>query len=116
MRTRLCGILMGLLLVVPLLSCDGGGPSSSTEKTAAVLAHHLESVVAGNLDEIMADYAADAVLHTPNGSLRGHDQIRPFFAGLPDILPADFWEKFQMVRQESDGEIAYILWSAATTP
>jgi hypothetical protein len=113
MKTRTCGILIGTLLSLPVLSCDSGG-SSSSARTAAVLAHHLQSVGAGDLDEIMADYAADAVLCTPNGALRGHDQIRPFFAGLPEILPADFWEKFEMIRQESDGEIAYIVWTAGS--
>ncbi len=113
MRARIYGVFAGAVLSLPLLSC-GGKDASSSEQTAAVLTHHLESVVAGDLDEIMSDYAADAVLYTPNGALRGHGQIRPFFAGLPEILPADFWEKFEMILEQSDGEIAYIVWSAGT--
>jgi hypothetical protein len=108
MRTSVTVVGVVALLFV---ACAPGG---NTQQTEAVLAHHLEAVGQGNLDEIMADYAADAVLYTPNGPLRGHDEIRPFFASLSENLPKEFWEAFTMVRQDVDGEVAYIVWAAGS--
>ncbi len=50
--------------------------------TESVLAHHLESLGAGDVDAILSDYTDDSVLFTPDGSLRGRDAIRPLFQGL----------------------------------
>lgn len=47
--------------------------------TAEVLDRHLKCFGEGDLAGILADYAPDAVLFTPNGPLRGPDAMRPFF-------------------------------------
>ena len=44
--------------------------------TQAVLDHHLAAIDSGDMDSILADYHADAVLLTPDGVHRGHDQIK----------------------------------------
>ena len=76
-----------------------------------VLMHHLQAIGEGDIDAIMADYAEDAVLFTPTGALRGHDEIRPLFeAMVADILPPG--STFEMLQQIIEGEIAYIVWSA----
>ncbi len=41
-----------------------------------VFAHHVEALGAGDLDEIVADYAEDGVLITPAGVLHGLGGIR----------------------------------------
>ena len=93
------------------LACAPGG---TTEQTQAVLTHHLEAVQQGDVDAIMADYASNAVIYTPNGPVRGHEAIRSFFAGMPDLLPPGFWDEFQMVRQDTEGDLAYIVWSSGS--
>ena len=107
-RSRILTIV-AILPALFLLTC---GQPQSTTSSKAVLEHHLQSVGAGNLDEIMADYAADAVLYTPTGPLRGTAEIRGFFTALPDILPPGFWENFKMVRQDVEGEVAYMVWAS----
>lgn len=52
-----------------------------------VFAHHAQVLSAGDLDGVMSDYAADAVLLTSEGPLAGHDEVRRFFAGALDALP-----------------------------
>ena len=97
--------------VLFVLAC---APGATTEETEAVLSHHLEAVHQGDVDGIMADYASDAVIYTPDGPLRGHEAIRSFFTNLPDILPSGFWDEFQMVRQDAEGDLAYIVWSSGS--
>ena len=108
MKKRTLAVPLAVLLSLSM-SCTPGG---SAEETAAVLDHHLDAVKAGNIEEIMADYSADAVLYTPNGPLRGHKEIREFFLGLPEHLPPTFWDEFSMIRQDVGGETAYIVWTA----
>ena len=47
-----------------------------------VFAHHVEALGAGDLEEIVADYAEDGVFITPAGVLRGQDGIRAAFTQL----------------------------------
>ena len=52
-----------------------------TRTPEEVFAHHAEALGAGDLDEIVADYADDAVVITPAGTMRGKDGVR---AALPN--------------------------------
>jgi len=47
-----------------------------TRTPREVFQHHAEALGAGDLDEIVADYADDAVFISPSGTLRGKDGIR----------------------------------------
>jgi hypothetical protein len=63
------------------------GISEQTEKT---LLRHWQAFGAGDVEAIMADYAEDAVLITPDGTLKGHAQIRSLFAQVfATIFPPD---------------------------
>jgi ketosteroid isomerase-like protein len=86
-------------------------PSRETRTTEAVLNHHLEAFDSGNLDTLLSDYAPDAVLLTPTGTLQGHAQIRPVLQSLlEDIFQSA--TQFTMLQQTVEGEVAYIVWSA----
>ena len=78
--------------------------------TEAVLNHHLQAFVAGDLDETMKDYTEDSVLIVPDKTLEGLDSIRGafsnFFSGL--FKPGTY--DFTMDRSEVVGEVAYIVW------
>jgi len=81
--------------------------------TKDVLDHHLKSFGEGDLKGVLSDYAAGAVLFTPDGPLKGVDSIRPLF----ERLIAEFGKPgatFRMKRQSVEGEYAYILWAAET--
>jgi ketosteroid isomerase-like protein len=81
--------------------------------TQQVLDHHLQCFGEGNLDGILEDYTAASLLLTPDGILRGPDEMR----GLFEAFFAEFAKpgaSFDMKKQIVDGETAYIVWSAET--
>ena len=94
---------------------DGYNPGSSTlaSTTEEVLRRHVERFFEGDLEGIVSDYSADAVLFTPNGPLKGHDPIRTFFRGLIQEFGQP-GTTFSMQLQSIDGDVAYSLWSAET--
>ena len=54
--------------------------ATSVRRTAQdVFRHHAQAMVAGDLDDIVGDYADDAVFITPAGVLRGKDGVREGF-------------------------------------
>lgn len=81
--------------------------------TKEVLDHHMKCFGEGDLKGILSDYAPDAVLFTPNGPLRGADEIRPFF----QAMFAEFGKPgaaTSMKHQSVVGDYAYVLWTAET--
>ena len=81
--------------------------------TREILDRHLKCFGEGNLDGILADYAATAVLFMPDGPLKGTDAMRPVFKAIF----AEFGKPgaaFAMKHLSVDGEHAYILWTAET--
>jgi ketosteroid isomerase-like protein len=81
-------------------------------QTQAILAHHLQSLGAGLLDAILSDYTEDSILFTPNGLVCGLDGLRAFFGASIKNTPPELMQALQMIRQDVDGEIAYVLWKA----
>jgi hypothetical protein len=74
-----------------------------------IFAHHGEALTAGDLDEILADYADDSVYITPSGRYQGTDEIRQayveFLAELPDA-------KLDVPRLVFEGDVLYLEWTA----
>ena len=82
-----------------------------TEQTGKILLHHWQAFGAGDVEAIMADYAGDAVLITPEGTLKGLGQIRSLFAKIfASMFPAGK-TSLNLTKQVVEGEVAYILWS-----
>jgi ketosteroid isomerase-like protein len=79
--------------------------------TKDVLTHHLDTFGKGDLDGIMSDYTSASRLFTPNGVLRGTGPIRELFTGLFGEF-AKPGMSFEMLRQDIDGDTAYIVWTA----
>jgi len=80
--------------------------------TEAVVKHHVQALVSGNLDGVMDDYARDAVIFSPNGASKGLENIRAMFTAAMKMLTPAVMANMKVIRQEIDGEYAYILWSA----
>jgi len=81
--------------------------------TESVLQHHLRCFGSADLNGIISDYTEKSVLFLPSGVLRGTQEIRKHFAGMF----AEFAQpgvSFEMVRQDVDGEHAYLIWKART--
>lgn len=81
--------------------------------TEAVFAHHLQALMSGNMDDILSDYTEDSVAFSPQGVFRGLEQLRGFFTFAMSILTPDTMQNFRVIRQDIDGDYAYIFWTAA---
>jgi predicted SnoaL-like aldol condensation-catalyzing enzyme len=79
--------------------------------TQDVLTHHSNGF--GDLVSAMADYTAESKLFTPEGLLRGPEAIRSFFVKWFEEF-AKPGASFEMLRQEVDGDAAYLVWTAET--
>ena len=82
-----------------------------TATTQDVLTHRLNSF--GDIAGTMADYTAESRFFTPDGLLRGSEAIRKFFVRAFEEF-AKPGKSFEMLRQEVDGDTAYIVWRAET--
>ena len=79
--------------------------------TKEILEHHLKCFVGLDLAGIIADYAPDAILFTPFGTLKGRDAIH----GLFQTLFVEFSKPGLFIAMEGqfvEGEYAYTLWNA----
>lgn len=74
-----------------------------------VFAHHAQALGAGDLDEIVADYADEAVFITPSGVLRGKEGIRTAFTQLLADVPNATWA---LPTQIYDGDVLFLEWTA----
>jgi hypothetical protein len=74
-----------------------------------IFQHHAEALIAGDIDEIVADYSDDAVFITPKGTLRGKDGIREAFTNLLNDLPDANWE---VPTQIFEDDALFIEWRA----
>jgi ketosteroid isomerase-like protein len=76
-----------------------------------IFAHHASALMAGDVEEIVADYAEGAVFITPQGLLRGKDGVREGFTQLLTDLPNAEWN---VPTQIYEGDILFIEWSAVS--
>ena len=86
--------------------------ADTTKQTEATLVHHLQAFAEGDINAILTDYVEESILYTPDGPMRGLSKIREFFSGILENMPPGFMEAFEMVRQDVEGEIAYIVWKS----
>ena len=73
--------------------------------------HHVDALVAEDLDGIVADYSDDAVFITPDGVLRGKDGVRQGFTKLIGDLPGAEWEVPTTIFE---GDVLFIEWKAVS--
>jgi hypothetical protein len=81
--------------------------------TQDVIDNHLRCFGSGNLEGILSDYSASAILFTPEGVLNGPDAIRPLFQRML-VEFANPGASFKMKQMYVDGDYAYIIWFAET--
>lgn len=80
----------------------------STETTKEVLNRHMTTLLAGDVDGIVADYAPDAVIISAQRVVRGIDAVRAMFAAIP----AGAMGGFEITHEVCEGEIAFIEWKS----
>jgi uncharacterized protein (TIGR02246 family) len=74
-----------------------------------VFQHHAQALGAGDLDEIVADYADDAVFITPAGTKHGKDGIREAFTALLADVPNAAWK---LPTQIYEDDLLFLEWTA----
>jgi len=77
-----------------------------------VFQHHAGALGAGDLDEIVADYADEAVFITPAGVKRGKDGIREAFTQLLADVPEAAWELKTLIYED---DVLFLEWAATST-
>lgn len=86
---------------------------NSADVTREVVQRHLETFGAGDLEGVLADYAEDAVMFTPDDVIRGQEELRPAF----EQFIAEFGQEgttFELTQETYEGEFGYINWTAET--
>jgi hypothetical protein len=85
-----------------------------TRTPGEIFQHHAQALGAGDLDEIVADYAATAVFITPAGVKRGKDGIREAFTQLLADVPNAAWDLKTLIYED---DALFLEWAAtaATT-
>ncbi|TQM54647.1 nuclear transport factor 2 family protein [Humibacillus xanthopallidus] len=73
-----------------------------------VFAHHGQSLGAEDLEEIIADYADDAILVVQRKVYRGKDGAREVFTQLLSDVPQAQWE----LDQTFADDVLYLEWKA----
>ena len=90
----------------------GAGTRSATGTTESVVRNHLATFLAQKgIPAIVADYDAEARLHTAARVYVGPTEIGDFFAGFIAALPTNGYERFALESLRVDGELAFITWS-----
>lgn len=85
-----------------------------TNETKAVTDHHIEALLASDLEGVMKDYTDDSVVISNLGGVaRGLDAIRASFSPVTDGggIPG-----LEISVEHVDGDIAYVTWSAEGIP
>jgi len=80
----------------------------STENT---LNHHLQALNVG-IEAILSDYTEKSILFTQEGPVRGLKGIQTFYEKIFNNYPQELVEAIALVRQDIDGDFAYIVWKA----
>jgi hypothetical protein len=76
-----------------------------------IFEHHAGALIAGDIDEIVADYTDDAVFITPRGVRHGKDGVREAFTELLADLPDAKWD---VPTQIFEKDVLFITWSAVS--
>jgi ketosteroid isomerase-like protein len=84
---------------------------AKTPATEAVLQHHVQALLSRDVNAIMQDYTEDSVFFTPQGTAKGLEGIRAAFGGLMKMFPPEVSANLKHVKQEINGEYAYMIWT-----
>ena len=83
--------------------------AATTRTPQEVFQHHAETLIAGDLEGIVSDYADDAVFITPDGVRHGTDGVREGFVEFLGELPQAEW---QVPTQIFHDDLLFIEWNA----
>ena len=74
-----------------------------------VVEHHMQAGNNRNLEAMLSDYAADAILVSPDGVVKGKQAIRSAFAKMMTQEP---YPVITPDKKIYEGNVGYIVWTA----
>jgi ketosteroid isomerase-like protein len=80
--------------------------------TASTLARHIQAVRGGKTNVVMQNFTDESVVLTPDGPVRGIDAIRRDTEAFFTATPPELLQAVEIIRQDVEGEVAYLLWKA----
>jgi uncharacterized protein (TIGR02246 family) len=83
--------------------------TTATRTSQEVFQHHAQALGAADLEQIVADYADDAVFITPAGVRHGKEGVREAFAKLLRELPNASWTIKTSIYE---GDVLLLEWAA----
>jgi len=90
--------------------------TKATKKTTeSVLQHHVQALMARDLDEILKDYCEESVLCTPMGTSKGLKALRESFKAALGMLTPESLANMKSTKQDIIGDYAYVVWTALPT-
>ena len=103
-------LLASLCALTPFFSCAPGPPSDEALITSAkeVVASHEREAMAGNLDGVMANCAADIVVMASGAPLvEGLDAMREFYGALLQAASVEFKHEYSGADVVGDAVVLY---------
>lgn len=83
-----------------------------TSDTAATVARHIRAVLSGDVEATLQNFVEESVVITPDGVVKGLSAIRRDTEAFFTTAPPEMIRAIQIVRQDAEGEIGYLLWKA----
>ena len=81
------------------------------DQTAKVLQHHVDSFLAQDHKEMLADYTDESILITPTKTMRGLQEIEEEFASGAGLFTPENLSQIRGLYQDIQGEVAYTAWT-----
>jgi hypothetical protein len=107
-------LALSLASVSLFAAAHAAGPSGGSHAAAAaLLQRHLNAFLQNDLDAVVADYAHDTVLVTPDAVYEGPERIRVFFRGFMQQFPKGA-SSLALDRTSFHGDLVYFTWHGKT--
>lgn len=99
-------VAMGLLAAIGAVQA-----ADSARTTEQVIQHHMQAIASGKVDDILKDYADNAVLIDPSGTNKGKAAIGAMFTRMLSGAKAS---PSPPDKQVYEGDIGFISWTPAS--
>lgn len=79
----------------------------------SVYNHHAAAFAAGDVEGALSDYAADAVLVTGDGPIRGHEALRGAFTQMFATVFKPGTYDMTVEAKYVEGDVVFMVWHAS---
>jgi uncharacterized protein (TIGR02246 family) len=100
-------IALSLLLSLTSAACATDPEQPKSSASEAVIQHHLQALLANDMDEVLADYTEDSRWFIGDQAFRGLDQIRTGHEMIFQLAPAGATD-LSIDEFRADGDLVYI--------